>query len=202
MALADVPVALIERCQDQDAAAYDELFEFIHMDLFRWIFSMVRNEDDTMEIMQEVCIRIYRHLPRLQDPQKFKGWASRMIVNQVNTWRVKANRTRLDHLEEGYDAPSESLPIQGKTDTNPRAQLSREETLNQVNAALQELPPKQRIAVELFDIQNYSIKEIASLQECSEGAVKFNIFQGRRKLRDLLTPFVTESGEFLYEEAQ
>lgn len=201
MALRDVPVELIERCQHSESGALDELFAMIHMDLFRWIFSMVRNEEDAMEILQDVNVRIFRHLPNLKDPARFSSWVSRMIVNQVNTWRVKARKTRLDQLEEGIEVSNDSLPLQGQAAANPRQAISREEVLGQVNEALRSLPPKQRTAVELFDLQQHSIKEIAEMLECSEGAVKFNIFQGRRKLREQLSPFVSESGEFIYEEA-
>ncbi len=187
MALADIPPALVVRCQKGDEAAYDELFRAIRDDLFRWIFSLVRSEDDTEEILQECLIRIFRHLPRLHDPARFAAWTSRMVVNQVNTWRVRARKTRLESLEEGWEAPREALPLQGTSGASPRAILAREEVRRDVNAAITQLPPRQRTAVMLFDVQGWSIRQIATELDCSEGAVKFNIFQGRRKLRVLLT---------------
>lgn len=162
---------------------------------------MVRNEEDALELLQECCLRMYRHLPNLQDPQRFSGWAGRLVVNQVNTWRVKRRKTAHEELLDGIEVDNDDLPLQGgKSSPNPRTALSRKETRNAVNEAMNGLPPKQRVAVELFDLQNYTIREIAELQECSEGAVKFNIFQGRRKLRELLTPFVSETGQLLYED--
>lgn len=202
MALADVPPELIARCQSDEPGAFDELFNLIHNDMFRWIYSMVRNEDDTMEILQECCVRIYRHLPRLQDRHRFGAWSARMIVNQVNTWRVKAARQRTEMLEEGWEVPNEALPIQGTGSPDPRTAAARREVLRDVNDAIRELPPRQRTAVLLFDVKGWSIKEIARELECSEGAVKFNIFQGRRKLRALLKDYVDERGNPVYEQAE
>lgn len=202
MALADVPPELIARCQRDEPGAFDELFTMIHNDMFRWIYSMVRNEEDAMEILQECAIRIYRHLPRLQDRHRFGAWASRMIVNQVNTWRVKAARQRTEMLEEGWEVPNESLPIQGAGSPDPRTAAARREVLRDVNEAIRELPPRQRTAVLLFDVKGWTIKQIAHELDCSEGAVKFNIFQGRRKLRALLGTYVDEEGNPVFEQAE
>lgn len=202
MALIDVPVELVERCQRSEPGAFDELFSLIRDDMFRWIYSMVRDEENAQEILQECCIRIFRHLPRLKDRNRFGAWASRTIVNQVNTWRVKSRRTRLDHLEEGYDVPEDRLPIQGTPGASPRASAARDEVFRNVNEAIKELPPRQRTAVLLFDIKNWTIKEIARELECSEGAVKFNIFQGRRKLRGLLQEYVDDEGNPIFEQKE
>lgn len=201
MALKDIPVDLIIRCQALDSRAQEELFTLIREDLFRWIYSMVRNEEDALELLQECCLRMFRHLPNLNAPEKFAGWTSRLVVNQVNTWRVKSRKTSHEELLDGIEVENENLPIQGgKQAPDPRTALSRKQLRSIVNNAINELPPKQRIAVELFDVQQHTIKQIAELQECSEGAVKFNIFQGRRKLRELLTPLLSETGQFLYED--
>ncbi len=203
MALKDVPAELVDRCRRGDDAAFDELFVAIRDDMFRWIYSMLRDEDETEEVLQECCVRIFRHLPRLKDSAKFGSWAARMIVNQVNSRRVKARRTRLDHLEEGIEAATDTLPLQGTTGmVSPRAAAARSEVLDHVNRAIAELPPKQRTAVMLFDVQGWSIREIAEELECSEGAVKFNMFQGRRKLRQLLGQFVDGGGNPMYGHAE
>src|SRR5690606_7912677 len=147
-------------------------------DMFRWIYSMLRDEDETEEVLQECCVRIFRHLPRLNDPARFGAWSSRMIVNQVNTRRVKARKTRLEQLKDGAEFGSESLPLQGRAGATPRAAAARSEILDHVNQAIAELPPKQRTAVMLFDVEGWSIRQIAEELDCSEGAVKFNMFQG------------------------
>ncbi len=194
VALSDVPVSLIERCRAGEPGAFDELFSFIRDDLFRWTFSLVRNEDDALEIMQECFLRIFRHLHRLQDPNKFAQWVSRLVINQTNTYRVKRRKSQTEELEEGFDIQEGALPLQGKGVPNPRKAAEREEVFRKVNEAIAELPPRQRLAVLLFDVKGKSIREIAGELECSEGAVKFNIFQGRRKLRGMLQNYMDRHG--------
>ncbi len=194
MALSDVPTALIERCQAGEGQAFDELFAMIHDDLFRWTFSLLRNEDDALEVTQECFIRIFRHLNRLENPAKFPHWVSRLLINQTNTFRVKRRRHQTEELEEGFDVQDDSLPLQGKGIADPRTASQRREVLDRVNEAINDLPPRQRIAVLLFDVKGHSIRQIAEHLDCSEGAVKFNIFQGRRKLRTMLGDYVDKNG--------
>jgi len=203
VALKDVPSDLVVRCQRGESSAYDELFVMIRDDMFRWIFSLLRDEDETEEVLQECSVRIFRHLPRLKDPGRFGPWASRMLVNQVNTRRVKARRTRLEHMEEAVEVDNEALPIQGSVGSvNPRSAAARSEILEHVNRAIAELPPRQRTAVMLFDVQGWTIRQIADELGCSEGAVKFNMFQGRRKLRELLGQYVDGAGNLAMNRAE
>jgi len=156
----------------------------------------MRDEDDALEVVQDCFLRIFRHLHRLQDSKKFGHWVSRLLVNQANTMRGKRKRQQTDELEDGFDDQEEvDLPLHGRPAPSPRKAAHRNEVFAKVNEAIQELPPRQRIAVLLFDVQNKSIKEIATELECSEGAVKFNIFQGRRKLRALLEEYVDGDGK-------
>lgn len=187
MALADVPPALVQRCRTGDAGAFDELFAMIHQDVFRWFYSLLRDEDDAQEAMQECFIRMFRHLKSLSDDAKFASWLGRMIVNQANTFRTKRTKTRFEELAPEVEVENEQLPIQGRGGADPRTAAERAEVFARVNEAIRELPPRQRTAVLSFDVQGMSIAEIARSLGCSEGAVKFNIFQGRRKLREALS---------------
>jgi RNA polymerase sigma-70 factor (ECF subfamily) len=200
VALSDVSPALVARCQKGDQRAFDELFRQIHDDLFRWAFSLVRDEDDALEITQECFVRIFRHMHKLEDPARFPQWASRLLVNQTNTFRVKKNRNQTEELLEQYDVEESSFPIQGSTGPSPRKAAERREIFARVNEAIRELPPRQRQAVLLFDVEGKSIREIADMMECSEGAIKFNIFQGRRKLRLLLEEYVDKDGNLSITE--
>lgn len=186
MALSDVPASLVARCRRGEEAAFDELFAAIHEDLARWFFSLLRNEEDAQEAVQECFVRIFRHLHTLEDPAKFSSWVGRLVVNLANTSRTRAGRHRMESLEPGIEVDNDQLPLQGRGPADPREAASRTEILRRVNEAVTHLPPRQRTAVMMFDVQNIPIARIAEELGCSQGAVKFNIFQGRRKLRELL----------------
>lgn len=190
-----VSVELINRCQQDSPGAYDDLFALIQEDLYRWIYSLMRNPDDTDEVFQECCVRIYRNLPKLQDASKFAAWVSRIVINQCNTFRSRAGRLRSYAFDEALETQEDAMVASPARGPSPREAAYKREVFNEVNCAIQQLPPRQRTAVLLFDVEGFSIREIAETLECSEGAVKFNIHQGRRKLRELLAHHVESSGE-------
>ena len=67
MALAAVPVDLIEACRRGERDALERILRMISPDLYRLIFSMVRDHDQTDEIVQETMIRLFRHIKKLKD---------------------------------------------------------------------------------------------------------------------------------------
>jgi RNA polymerase sigma-70 factor (ECF subfamily) len=190
--LANTPIDLIERCKSGEEAAFNELFDYIGMDLYRWIYSIVHNADDTDEVLQEVYVRIYRHLKKLKDTSKFQAWIGRLLVNQCNTFLKQRGRHMSYQLDEGIESTEEQLPLHGTSADSPRESLERKELMAMIVKAIQTLPPKQRLSIQLFEVEGYSIKEVASMLDSTDGAIKFNLHEGRKKLRKYLKPFLAQ----------
>jgi RNA polymerase sigma factor (sigma-70 family) len=81
---------------------------------------------------------------------------------------------------------------------SPREEASQRQTREQIETAMTTLPDRQQTAVVLFEIEGCSIKEIAAAMECSEGAVKFNIHEARKKLQRQLGHLVQGLGRRLH----
>lgn len=192
MALQDVPTELVERCQNGDAAAFEDLATRIGPDLYKMIFVHMRNHDDTDEVLQECLIRIYKHIRSLREVKKFPGWVSRMLVNQCNSHHQKRSRTSMESTDDGFESKDQEVMWHNPHQTNPRSMLMRKEVVSDIDKAIRKLPPRQRSAILLFEIEGMSIREIAETMNCSEGAVKFNIHQARKKLKMSLRQYVRQ----------
>jgi RNA polymerase sigma-70 factor (ECF subfamily) len=192
VALQDVPIELVVRCQKGDQTAFEDLVARIGVDLYKMIYAQVRDHDDTDEILQECLIRLYKHLPTLREVAKFPGWLSRMIVNQCHSHRFKRSRTAMESTDEMVEISEPDVMWQNPHAGNPRKVLMRKEIQADINEAIRELPPRQRSAIVLFEVEGFSIREIAGTMKCSEGAVKFNIHQARKKLKLSLRQYVRQ----------
>lgn len=181
MAIRDVTVQLIGRCQRGEPEAFEELYREVAHELFNWIFSILRDHEDADEVLQESLIRVFKHIGSLKEAEKFPHWLIRIAINQCHTYRTRKHRTEHYPLSEEIGVKTEQF--QHKQVANPRQVLMQKEVLGEINAAIAKLPPKQRTAIMLFEVKGYSIREIAAQLSCSEGAVKFNIHQARKKLR-------------------
>ncbi|MGH7198059.1 MAG: RNA polymerase sigma factor [Candidatus Omnitrophota bacterium] len=183
MALSQVSPELIEACRGGDRAAMENLLQEISPDLYRIIFSILRDHDDTDEVLQETLIRLFRYIGALKDIQRFPAWVMRIAVNQVQTYRVRKNRNRLYEVEDSREISNSAVVLSGMAPENPCEKLAREQMRAEITSAMDSLPNRQKTATVLFELEGMSIKEIANIMQCSEGAVKFGIHEGRKKLK-------------------
>lgn len=124
------------------------------------------------DIAQEAYIKAYLSCDSLADPAKFKAWIFRIgyttFLNQCRSARVYSDIEQASGLESGSRADD----------------LFRYQELY---AALNQLPAKERMSVLLFYMEGYSVKEIAEIEGAGEDAVKQHLSRGRKHLRNLLT---------------
>ncbi len=186
MALADVPLDLVESCRRRDREAVDALLRLISPDIYRIVYSLLRDHDDTDEVVQETLIRVFRYLETLKEPERFAAWVMRIAINQVQTWRMRRNRTRFYELDDMVEPEEGVVVLSGTSPVNPRDEAARREMRQQIEQAMGTLPDRQQTAVTLFELEGLSIREIAQVMRCSEGAVKFNIHEARKKLQHRL----------------
>ncbi|MGI8908306.1 MAG: RNA polymerase sigma factor [Candidatus Sumerlaeaceae bacterium] len=181
-----VPVELLARCQAGDMDAFDSLCMAIQDDLYAFVLSILRNHEDAADIHQECLVRVYRSLPKLRDLSKFAGWIMRMAVNQCNTQRASRS-ARVVSMEDVVAPGTEARPMFVQEADSPREVTAHHELQKHLNTAIDSLPPKQKTAILLYEVEMMSVRDIAELLECSEGVVKFNLFEARKKLRTVLT---------------
>lgn len=190
-----IPRELLERCRIAPGAdgsaspedAFEELCGLLQPDLYAFLHSLLRNHDDVDEVLVECLVRLHRHLPGLQDMDKFPGWLMRMAVNQAYTHLSRNNRNAAESLDERMEISNDQLAAHAQPPPSPRGALEQRQMLDEISSAMNSLPPRQRSAVFLYEVEQLPIRDIAAALECSEGAVKFNLHEGRKKLRDLLS---------------
>ncbi len=187
MSLSEISSSLLVRCQKGDVDSFESLFGHIKDDMYRIIYSFMHDHDDTDEVMQESLIRIFRYLPNLKDLEKFSSWVMRIVINQCHTHRTRKGRHACLPLDDLSEKDDQQVAFQQSLLASPRDSLIQSEVLGIIRAAIDELPRRQRSAILLFEIEGFSIREVAETMQCSEGAVKFNIHEARKKLQKTLS---------------
>ena len=148
------------------------LLEPIHDRALGFARSVCRSRDDGDDLFQEALVRALDKLPTLRDDGAFKGWLYRVIINLHRNRTKRAFWRRL-------------LPLGGSEIDDRR---SHDETLGSVERAriaLAQLPPDQREAIVLHDIEGWAVGEIADLEGVSMSAIKSRLSRGRERLRDV-----------------
>ncbi len=136
-----------------------------------------RSETDGDDLFQEAVLRAYEKLPTLREESCFRSWFYSVLLS-VHRSRYRRSFWRRFVSFEGSDASR--IDPAGEDGTEWDEQRRGAE---RVSRALATLPPVQREAVVLFEIEGFSIEEIADLQKVSISAVKSRLARGRERLR-------------------
>lgn len=174
---------LIARSQKKDVAAFNVLVERYQQLAYNVALRMLGDVPSAEDATQEAFFSAYEHIKQYRGGS-FRSWLLRIVSNTcLDMLRSRKRRasTPLDDLPAGWD----SSPLVADPHT-PEEFALRRELSSQIQHALLSLPPDQRAAVILSDLQGFSYDEIATTTSSSLGTVKSRISRGRARLRDLL----------------
>lgn len=187
---------LILRCQEgskPDRVAFTELLNRYQPYVDKILYNLAPDWHDRPDLAQEVWIRVYKNIQRLQEPSKFKGWLSRITTNLFYDQLRKRKRhapplsldasiSRGDDDDLKWEIPSD-VPL-------PEDNLSTVEFYDLLNRAIADLPETFRVTIILREIQGLSYEEIAEITQVSLGTVKSRIARARNRLQLLLKPYL------------
>ncbi len=183
---------LIARGQEGDRAAFNALVEKYQSAAYALALRMLGDPDTAADVTQEAFFSAYRALATFHG-SSFRAWLLRIVSNGCyDVFRARGRQpvTSLEALLEHDDSSSSDsrLPTTMVDPSwSPEETALRGETISTIEAALLLLPPEQRLAVVLCDIQGMAYEEVARIMETPLGTVKSRIARARAQLRTLLT---------------
>ncbi len=184
--------ALVREAQQGDTGAFEELV-FRHRDkIFARAFSMMRNEEEAIDLSQEAWVKGWQRLVQFQGESSFTTWMTRIVINLCLDQLRKQKRRRAESIEE-MDEESGGVERQMPVVTvNPTERLERGELRQRIDQAMKQLSHEHRTVLVLHEFEEMEYKEIAKTMECSIGTVMSRLFYARHKLASLLADLRSE----------
>lgn len=186
LGVAEIEQLPVSQARAGDSAAWDALFRRYQLPLYVYTFELVRDEQASLDIVQETFINAARHIGSLRDDDKFGSWLFGIAHQKcIQHWRKQARRagvplvSDLDELDELENVPA---PFE----TAPDELLIREEQEAEFMKFLNQLPPPQRSVLLLHFIEDFSLDEIAGITGVSIGTVKSRLHYAKKSFRKLL----------------
>jgi RNA polymerase sigma-70 factor (ECF subfamily) len=169
-----------------DRDAFGRLVETYQRAAVGTAYRLLNNSDDAQEVAQEAFLKAFRSLSGLNDPSRFGPWLLRIVSNLSLNAR-RSRRTGIVALDEQQGLDGAASGRESATSTpGPDQQIEGRELQSKIDAALDTLPEKQRLALILFTVEDWPQKEIAELLGCTLETVKWNVFRARQRLREIL----------------
>ena len=156
---------LITRFNEGERAAFDQLVRRHQRGMWHLVRRYVKSDADASDVTQQAFVRAFRGLASFRGAASVRSWLYRIAINCALSWLR-------DHRRE---QPSE-IAEDALTEVNPApAQLSAGDDRAALRRAIAQLPPKQKLVLELRVFDDLSFKEVAELADCSENTAKDRI---------------------------
>jgi len=173
-----------------DAVAFEVLFKKHREQVARLVYSIVKDEALTEDIVQDVFLLVYRNLPKFRGDAAFKTWVYRIAVNEAMRQMSKARRwsSLPQERAESLSLPPTILTFQ--EGDSPERVLIEGEQRHLIQEALDSLKANHRIILTLYYLEDLSVQEIAQVLDIPEGSVKSRLYYARDNLKKALEPLL------------
>jgi RNA polymerase sigma-70 factor, ECF subfamily len=192
-AAADPDVALMLRLQEGDQAAFQEIFRKFSPRVLQYARRFIASEARAEELTQDVFVQVFRFRRRYRPQSKLSTWIYTIATNVcLNELRRPERRLRVDLWDRrnAEEDSREGPPLPDPSARTPEENTSARELSRRLEAAVGDLPPKQRAALLLSRVDGLAYKDVGEALGCSEGAVKALLFRATQSLKQSLKEFV------------
>lgn len=167
---------LLVRLRAGDRAAFAQWVQQHQRPLFAVVWRYVKNDQDAQDVVQAAFVRAWQGLPNFRADASLRTWLYRIAVNLA-----------LNHKRDARGHATVEIPEHAPSaDQHPVERMAEGEMHDRLLAAVDKLPQKQRLVVELRVQQALSFREVADVVESTEDSAKANFHHAIKRLRTML----------------
>lgn len=176
---------LMARLQAGEDAALGLLMQRWELPVRRFIFRLIGNTAEADDLSQEVFLRVYGKRETFRTGARFSSWVLTIAANQAKNrlrwWKRRPLLSLNAWLEKGGEAVDAETSVEVR-----QARAAREERIAEVQRAIADLPLTERTVIVLFEYEEKSMAEIATILDCSTKSVEGRLYRARRRLAERL----------------
>lgn len=166
---------LIIKAQKGDKEAFTQVILTIKNDLYKITKMKTTNEEDIQDIIQETMIDAYKYIKKLKEPDKFKAWIIKILINNCNKYYKRKYKD--NEIYDNYD-----IEFYKENIKNSNEQQLIEDTLD-FYEMIKQLKYEERITIVLYYGEKYTTKEISNILSTNENTIKTRIARAKEKIK-------------------
>jgi RNA polymerase sigma-70 factor, ECF subfamily len=176
---------VVERVLAGDTALFEIIIRRYNQLLYRVSCSILKNEGEAEDVMQETYVRAYEHLGQFAGRAQFRTWLTRIAVHE-SLARVEKRKRFYTFDSPDDDRDGDVMDHLPSTERSPEQQASNSEMRHVLEQAIGQLPELYRCVFMLRDVEQMSIEEVGRVLDLSESTVKVRLHRARRTLRKFI----------------
>jgi RNA polymerase sigma-70 factor (ECF subfamily) len=176
--------ALVARAYAGDEFAFEQIMLATEQRVVSIAWRMLGNREDARDAAQDVYLRVFKYLARFRAGEDFRAWLYRITINVCHDFARKKRAPGLAQFDEIDFDQERAAQETAHPGTDPESLALQEQQLALVRCALQSLPPKERAALVLRDLEGFSTEEVAQALGSRPVTVRSQVSSARAKIRD------------------
>ena len=169
-------MSIITQIKNGDEQAFAELIEQYKLPIYKTAKSILKDEDDVCDAIQDTALSIYKNIPNLKNEEYFKTWVIRITINKCYDI-LKKHKLNNEKMLKAQEDVSE---LHTNFDNNVILQTDLQTTLELLEEDL-------KIVTVLYYYNDLSISVISDILNIPKGTVKSRVFRAREKLYEILS---------------
>ena len=174
-----VDEALIKRFTGGDMQAFDKIYAVFNNKLQKFIFSLVKTETDTEDLVQEVFVKLWENKNKLKNTASFDTYLFTIAYNAT----VSFLRNRAKDMQYVEYVKSVQIELDNFSFID---EINKEEVHEKLHRLIEKMPPRQREVFKMKHFKDYSYKEIAEILNISVNTVENHIVKAHKYLKENL----------------
>lgn len=171
---------LLLACKKKDQKAQMELYRRYHAPLYTVAFSIVKNEDDALDALQESFITAFKKIDQFQGEGSFEGWLRKIVTRKsIKVYHHNKRWLREESIENSIEHSIESEDEETLMET----QHIQKDLLDR---AMKEINERYRLILQLFYVEGYDHKEISEITGWSYSQCRTTLSRAKQQLKNKL----------------
>lgn len=168
---------LVAECRNGSRKAYSDLYRLYSKAMFNISVRVLNDEEEAADVLQEAFLDAFSRIADFRQETTFGMWMKQIVINKS----ISQLRKRKMELISLGDTDVESIPDNEQDDTE-----ELELQVQQVRAAIHQLPDGYRVVLSLYLLEGYDHEEISHILRISENTSRTQLMRAKRKLIEIL----------------
>lgn len=165
---------LVYKAQNKDMDSFEKLIQNIRSDLYRIAQTRLDDIEDINDSIQNTLLIAYKSIKKLEEPQYFKTWIIRILINECNNIYIN-NKKRLKLFQK--------LKNNKNVFQDDASDIHKIENKIELEKIYKTLSYEEKICITLFYNSKYTIKEISEILNTNSNTIKSRIMRAKQKIR-------------------